>query len=293
MEKTRKAAVAGKFYEDDFGFLQAQLEDCFTGPKGVGEHPIMKNSERFVGGISPHAGYVFSGQAASHLYDKLARSDVDVLVVIGPNHYGLGGNLVTTRNTSWEIPFGCVDVDNVFIDDLMARNPNVVDDLDAHVKEHSIEVQLPFIRYTKKTAKIVPLMVKDLSLEECQRLANDILEIGIEKDKKVAIIASSDFTHYGNDYGYVPFRYNIQDEIKKMDGKFIDLIRALAVKSFFKQSEQSSICGRIPITVLMEFAKLKGVEDIKVEQYYTSEDIYPCKDKNDFHSVSYASLVFE
>lgn len=311
----RYPAVAGQFYEEDKESLTMQIEDSFMGAKGVGYLPTEKSKqvhiENIIGAISPHAGYYFSGQAASFVYEKISKCDIDTFIILGVNHYGLDSNFSTTRNLSWETPLGITAVDRNFITKLMELNKNVKDEPNAHSHEHSIEVQLPFLQFVMQVKNdadkhnassfnFIPIMIKSPTLEQIKQLAQDIYDTAKKLNQKICIIASSDFTHYGKNYDYTPFHFakNEKEEVKKHDFEFIDLIKKLDAETFFEKSKSSSICGRLPITVLLFYAKLCNPAQIKLETYYTSDDIMPSKERDDktsrnYNAVSYASIVIE
>jgi hypothetical protein len=308
----RNEAVAGQFYEADKESLTLQIEDCFLGSKGVGHLPKentqkeeankektnnkkQTHKESIIGAISPHAGYYFSGQAASFVYEKISKCDIDTIIILGPNHYGTGSNITTTLNQSWNTPLGIVQIDRNFISKLIELNKDVKDNPNAHTHEHSIEVQLPFLEFIKNNSLFVPLMIKDLSEENCKQLAEDINTTAKKLNKKILVIASSDFTHYGSNFNYEIFNNtnNVKENIKSLDMSFVELIKKLDAKEFYKKSKDSTICGRLPITILLFYLKQQKITQTKLEAYYTSDDIMPSHNKSSINSVSYVSMIFE
>jgi len=148
------------------------------------------------GAICPHAGYVYSGHVAGDVYSKLKPKDVFIL--IGPNHTGYGSNVSMMTEGEWEIPPGNIRINEKLAQKIIEKVPFVSDDIQAHIYEHSLEVQLPFIYKLNPQATIVPLTLKILSLKECLILAQGIASAieELELSNNTIIIASTDMSHY-------------------------------------------------------------------------------------------------
>lgn len=286
----RKPIVAGQFYESDFNSLNKQIIECFESKKGPGALPINKRKDRVLGAVVPHAGYFFSGPCAAWSYKEIAESEFpDLFVVIGPNHSGLGRT--STILDDWETPFGVIKADKEFGKKLIS-NSCIVEDSLAHLHEHSIEVQIPFLQFVSKDhlkdLRFIPITVGfDCNVSE---IASGIKKTIQESGKKVCIIASSDFTHYGFSYGYVPFSTDVKENMQKLDNGAISFIKALDSRGFLEyvNKKQATICGAVPIAVLTELMKDKA-KKVNLMQYYTSADIMG--DYN--NAVGYASIVFK
>lgn len=152
----RRPSVAGMFYEGGERALRDQIEQCFKGRLGPGRLPkVARGPRRILGGVSPHAGYVFSGMVAAHLYSRIADDGLpSAFVVLGPNHTGRGSGLAVTTQ-DFQTPLGVVKVDKDLAKAI--RRDLVDDDEEAHAAEHSIEVQLPFLQYLSPEIRFVPL----------------------------------------------------------------------------------------------------------------------------------------
>ncbi|MDH4122582.1 MAG: AmmeMemoRadiSam system protein B, partial [Thermoplasmata archaeon] len=155
----RNPAVSGQFYPDDKSQLSAEISNCFKSPLGPGSDVSKKPiSERtIIGAVSPHAGYMFSGPVAAHLYYALRNQKApSTVVIVGPNHTGYGAGLAVTTE-DFLSPLGIAKTDTKLVeklvDDLYVVDPS------AHAYEHSIEVQIPFMQYIGWDAKIVPICV--------------------------------------------------------------------------------------------------------------------------------------
>lgn len=284
----RKPAVAGSFYEDSFDALDKQINDCFKSKFGPGELPISKREKNVVGIISPHAGYQFSGMGAAWAYKEVAESKFpDLFIMLGLSHSGFS-NCVSLAD--WETPFGIVENDKAFSKKLM-ENGSLKQDEMAHSDEHSIEVQLPFLQFVSKDRlrllRIVPVIVSSSYEEVAQAIVKTIKDTG----KKAIIIASSDFTHYGLNYGYFPFSDNIKENMYKLDNGAIEHIKTLNAYRLLSYTDKTgaTICGRMPIAAALEACKLLGAKKARLLRYYTSGDVI-----GDYGSaVGYGALSIE
>jgi MEMO1 family protein len=285
---TRKAVFAGQFYERNEQDLDKQITECFEGKNGPGSLPLSKRSKNIQAVIVPHAGYTYSGACAAWAYKEIAEAEfAQVYIIIGPNHSG-PENAVSMQG--YETPYGVARVDQEFTKLLLEKNDELKIDEDAHAREHSIEVQIPFLQFATKDKmhelKIVPIILHEI---DYNKFGLDLKEAIIESGKKVVIIISSDFTHYGRNYHYIPFSADVKKNIYDMDRKFFDFIEMLNVNGFMGHLDDTmdTICGAFPIAVL-----LKTLKEAKVEllQYYTSADLE--EEQTYKNSVSYAAILF-
>ncbi len=282
---TRQPIVSGMFYEDTQKSLNRQIEECFE--KGPGM-PGKRSQKKTLGIIAPHAGYAYSGICQAYAYKEIAESKMpDVFIILGTNHTGLGNTATLTED--WKTPLGTVKCHKKFVNYL--TNNSILEDRPmAHQEEHSIEVQLPFLQFACKDKqskiRIVPISVshdcphKDLAFS---------LTKALKKTKyDAALIASSDFTHYGPNYGYIPFNKDIKEHLYNLDREAISFINKLDDKNFLKyvKDKQATICGSKAIAALLATAKRIGAEKAKLLNYYTSGDIT----KDYKNAVGYASL---
>jgi MEMO1 family protein len=270
----RKPIVAGTFYPADFDELSNQINDSFHSKFGPGALPIKKRTKEILGIIAPHAGYQFSGQATAWAYKEIAESKLaDVYIILGLSHSGSNS---CTSLEGWETPFGIVKVDQNFQKVLMA-NSGLKQDEETHAKEHSIEVQLPFLQFVNKEylqqIRIAPIIIsEDRNYEE---IAQAIVKTIEQTRKNAVIIASSDFTHYGINYGFFPFKNNVKEKMYELDKEAIEHIKNLDAKEFLKYIDNTgaTICGRIPISTIIASCRLLGAKKAKLLHYYTSGDI--------------------
>jgi MEMO1 family protein len=277
----RKARFGGYFYPED----QEELEGVVRGFIFKSTKNNTKNIEDIQAGIAPHAGYIFSGKLAGEVIGRLGRKKN--IILLGVNHSGIGSKISFSQQ-DFETPLGIVrnnkELSLKIIEKIKKEKLDVSIDEESHENEHSIEVQLPFLQKSQKDFEIVPLLLKDLTYEECKKIA-EILSSFITEN--IAVLVSSDFTHYGENYGFVPFTENIKGNLYELDKKIISEIVRLNSRLVFEKASNTTICGLYGITIITEIAKIKKLK-AKLVDYYTSGDI--SRDWN--NCVGYAGIVF-
>ena len=282
----RKPIVAGQFYPAEPNELDKMIKDCFSSKLGPGDLPINKRTKDIIGIISPHAGYTFSGACAAWAYKEIAESKFpDTFILLGLSHSGFDSCISLE---DWETPFGIIKNDKEFQKTLMKNLP--VDER-AHASEHSIEVQLPFLQFANRDIidkiRIAPIIASpDIDYKE---IASYILNTIKKTKRNIIIIASSDFTHYGFNYGYLPFTDNQKENMYALDKGAIKLIESLEADKFldYTAETKATICGKYPIAVLLALSKKLGAKKASLLHYYTSGDVI-----EDYSSaVGYASIV--
>ncbi len=287
----RRAKFAGMFYQRARSLLDRQITECFEGERGPGALPSTKGSTKVKAIIVPHAGYAYSGQAAAWAYKYIAEQGMsDLYIIIGPTHNSSKTALTTQ---TFDMPYGLIRVDQHFARELVLKG-NITEDDTIHDEEHSVEVQIPFLQFIFKKQieklKILPILIgSSCSRSKLKKLALDIKEVAMDMNKNVTLITTSDFTHYGPAYKYIPFESHRKENIYKMDEAAIELIKGFKSDEFLDlvEKELMTICGASPIYLLLNYLKSGNV---RLEQYYTSADL---DSKSDYkNSVSYASLIF-
>lgn len=192
----RKSIASGSFYPSDPEDLRDYIRDLFTSKRGPGELPNIDGFKKSVGLISPHAGYMYSGATAAHAYFAASEfGKPDIVVILGPNHTGYGKPISIWPMGVWKTPLGNVSVDENIANALVDSFHSASLDYDAHLFEHSIEVQIPFLQFTLGTGfKILPICLMDQREDVMRELGNVLRKI--LKDKRFWIIASTDLNHY-------------------------------------------------------------------------------------------------
>jgi AmmeMemoRadiSam system protein B len=274
------AALIG-FYPADPEELRRAIEASFLDTRlGPGRLPGPPGSSPLepLGGVAPHAGYSYSGPAAAHLYLALAESGYrpDTVVIIGTNHTGRGGLFTTTSYWSaWRTPLGDIPVDIEMVEELQRLYPSLVDDPSAHMEEHSVEVELPFLQYIYGDGwRLVPIVAKDATPRIAREMAEAIAAAAERLGRKILFIASSDFTHHGYMYGYVVFTENIRENVAKLDMSIIEKILKLDTNGFLSRIVKTgaTVCGYATIAVLIEYTKHRGGK-MRLLKYYNSADV--------------------
>ncbi|MEE8358041.1 MAG: MEMO1 family protein [Candidatus Hydrothermarchaeales archaeon] len=274
----RSPSVAGQFYKSEPEGLKKQIESMFLHHLGPGKLPEEdgKRERDIVACVVPHAGYMYSGPAAAHVYFELARQKKpETIIILGPNHTGYGSGIATTKEP-WNTPLGTVNIDEDVADSIW-KGCDIVDmDETAHRSEHSLEVQIPFLQYIYGDFKFVPIVMGFQDLETADEIANCLSNI----DKDILIVASSDFTHYES-----------SKDAEYKDMKALNAILDLDAKKFINTvyDLNISICGYGPIAVAISAAKKIGATKAKLLKYMNSGDI--TGDKNQV--VAYAGIVFQ
>ena len=246
----RKPFFAGRFYPGSKAMLLEELKSYV---------PSEKRKVKALGIISPHAGYVYSGKVAGETFSKVALPDR--IIVLAPNHTGMGKKISLWPNGEWETPLGISKIDDELSKMIQDNFDKVAQDTQAHLMEHSLEVQIPFLQYLKDDFKFVPITLGHLSLEDCSRLGKGIAKAVKQSGKDVLIVASSDMTHYEN--------------AKTAEGKdklAIAKVLELNPEGLFNtvRGERISMCGVIPSTVMLFAVKELGAKSAVLVRYTNS-----------------------
>jgi len=276
MTEPRHPAVAGAFYPADGAALAKAIEEAFLDPRGPGELPTRHRAkERTVRAIvAPHAGYVYSGPIAARAYARVAAdAAARSIVVLGVDHHGLGP-AAALSDRPWMTPLGLVPGDHE-LTTALANGPIVVDEA-AHRREHSIEVELPFLQYTEPAPRVVPLQIGYGSFAELAEIGGLVRDAIAGKD--VLLVASTDFSHY------VP-----AETARRLDALAIAEIERRDAEGLYRTVRRHSIsmCGVAPVTVLL--AALAGERlQAKTLAWGHSGEAEPMTDV-----VGYAAIVLE
>lgn len=279
----RGPAVAGQFYPGTAAGLSAEVESCLQAGRGDG----VRGRVRAL--IVPHAGTRFSGPTAGKAFALLeGMIGVRRVVVLAPSHR-VGFRGVSVGNyAGFDTPLGTLPVDTALCRALLAANRLFTQRCDAHEAEHSLEVQLPFVQRTLPEAMLVPLLCGDLSVAEIRSVAGALARVAWRED--TVWVVSSDFTHFGKAFDYVPFTRQVLERIEELDKGALACIVEPDAEAFLRYIEDTgaTICGRIPVAVLLAAIE-PLVPDLqcRVLGYTTSGELT----HDATHSVSYASLA--
>lgn len=261
----RQPWVAGAFYPAQPESLRRTIESCFKHPLGPGrlpEEPTKK--KKIISIVSPHAGYMYSGPVAAHGYYHLSREPApETVIVLGPNHSGRGSPVSMWGSGEWRTPMGSVEIDADLATQLFKASDLIDLDETAHLREHSIEVQLPFLQYIYgPDFKLIPICMGFQDLETSREVGRALAEV--TGGRSTLIVASTDMTHQ-----------EPQSLAEKKDQMVIDGILALdeeAVISSVKR-ERITMCGYGPVSAALVSSKIQGARWAQLLAYHTSGDI--------------------
>jgi MEMO1 family protein len=275
----RMPAVAGVFYPAQPETLRAE----------VGRLLLPRQEPQMVKAVvSPHAGIAYSGMVAGAVYGRIHCPEVFIL--LGPNHAGVGESVALTAEGEWETPLGAVTIDREVAGALRSACPLIREDPVAHAREHSLEVQLPFLQTLGAAFHIVPLVLGPLPYDSCQELGHALAQTVQRTSRSVVIVASTDMTHCGRHYRHLPpagmtahaFAY-------QEDQHAIDRMVALDAKGLYQVvcQRQITMCGFVPTTVALLACQKLGATAAMLVRYMTSGDVSGDLDT----VVGYAGLV--
>jgi len=237
--KVRKPAVAGTFYPDDPGELKHMLRDYLEHAEDV-DLP-----GRLRGLVVPHAGYVYSAYEAVHFFEILRKSGTgyDTFIIINPNHTGYGEYIEVDSSDSWETPLG-----NVPLDTELGRALNLPRSNRAQMQEHSAEVMLPLLqKFMPYEFSVLPVSMLRQNPVSAAELAEKIRNANARLNRRLMIIASSDFSHFESPGDGHRKDDLVLEQIEKQDSeKLYETV----------MQNRISVCGYGPIMTLMEYARM-------------------------------------
>lgn len=263
----RKPVVAGMFYPGSSSSLETQV---------AGFIDELAEKREVLGLVSPHAGYMYSGIIAGAVISRVAIKDT--VVIMGPNHTGLGQPCSLMAQGEWETPLGNVHVDSALASRILDASEYLKEDVAAHLEEHSIEVQLPFLQYLKPDVKIVPIVLARGSSEVYKGIGWAIADSIQASGEEVLIVASSDMNHYEPQH--------VADE---KDGRAIEAILNLDEDELVLRVDEYNIsmCGYGPTVCLLAACKELGATQAELVMHQTSGDV-----TGDYRSVvGYAGIL--
>jgi AmmeMemoRadiSam system protein B len=239
--RVRPPAVAGSFYDARPDRLERDVRSRLDGA-AVSGTPI-----RAFGAVVPHAGYVYSGPVAAAVYARIRvpRS----CVVLCPNHTGRGAPAALDPSESWRTPLGEVPVDRRLAARLLELAPSLEEDAAAHEREHSLEVQLPFLQALKPGLRFVPISIGEPRLALCREIGDALAALAAEEPEPPLFLASSDMNHYES-----------RSIGKRKDDRALSRIESVDPEGLFRTvlTESISMCGFLPTTALLFAARAAG-----------------------------------
>lgn len=255
-EQPRESVIAGSWYPDSPEVLRRTITGFLAAV------PAQSPAGELVAVIAPHAGYVFSGQVAAYAYKLLQGKKFDSVVVLAPSHHAAFDGVSVYDKGGFRTPLGLVPLDRELVEKLKQQSSKIRYIEEAHAKEHSLEIQLPFLQVVLPGFKLVPLVMGDQRLETCNWLA-ETLAAAI-KGKSVLIVASSDLSHFHN-----------YDRAKALDQVVLDDVREFNPQAlgFHLASGRCEACGGGPVITALMTAQLLGANASEVLNYANSGDV--------------------
>ncbi len=289
--KMRQPIVAGQFYPAGRDACLAEVRQCLE----AGPLPETL-PESIAGGIVPHAGWTFSGSTAAKVFAAIkARHDrVDTFVICGSAHGYFGSQPAADDHDTWQTPLGTIGVDRALAASLREAKA-IQDDASAHRREHSIEVQVPFIQHLFPEAQLLPIVVPPT--EGALALGAALGEIVSRAPERIVCVGSTDLTHYGPRYGFTPKGMGpagLQWAAEVNDRAFIDLALRLDAERLLSEAiERSNACGPGAAAATVIAARTLGVADGFLLAYTNSNDVLIRQmGTASRDSVGYAAIVF-
>ncbi len=263
----RRPAVAGQFYPGRKAELLAELERCLT---------ATADPESAVGVVVPHAGYVYSGATAGAVYSRVKIPDR--VAVLSPNHTGMGAPVSVWSEGVWLTPLGEVEVDAALAAALLKGCPEAEADEAAHAREHSLEVQLPFLQKLNPGAKILPVTLGTHRVSTLESLGRALASAITDAGGDVLIVASSDMTHFES-----------AGSARRRDEMALEKLRAMDPAGLMAvvQRERISMCGAAAAAVMLWAAKDLGAVGCELVDYTHSGMVTG----DESEVVAYAGLI--
>lgn len=274
----RFPAVAGSFYPANKRQVEKVVRDALEFGRGK-----VKSSMKYYGGIVPHAGYVFSAKIAGVTFAALEEriKKAETAVLIGPNHHGVG-SILSLSLENWQTPLGVIKNDVELGKKIQSEGQYIDFDEEGHAREHSIEVQVPFLQSINPDIKIVPMSMMEQSFDFAEDVGTAVYRA--VENEKVVIIASTDLNHY-----VAPKKAVV------VDGIAIKGIETNDARKFLEVVEKNelSVCGVGPVAALLVYSKLSDYK-IKFLYYANSGDAkVPGYNAETDGVVGYGSFVIE
>ena len=272
MSAIRQPAVAGRFYPATPERLRAEIETYIAAPPDAAAEPEI----RALGCVVPHAGYMYSGHVAGAVYRRLELPQR--FVILCPNHTGMGEPLAIMSEGAWHTPLGNAEIDEELAGELKHRMPLLAEDEQAHLSEHALEVQLPFLQMLAPGFRFVPIAVGTGNFEVLSALGLSIGNALAARDQPILVIASSDMNHYESD-----------SVTRVKDRSAIDQLLALDARGLYQvvRDGHISMCGYGPAVAMLTAARKLGATKAELIRYATSGDVSGDRDM----VVGYAGIA--
>ncbi len=249
--------MSGTFYPDSAKILAGRIKQFLDWAK------VQEPDEDILALISPHAGYDYSGSVAGYGYKAIRGKPIQTVIIIGPSHFADFDGISVYPQGAWQTPLGNVPIDSDLTKALIEYHPRISFYESAFAREHSLEVQIPFLQIVLDNFKIVPIVMPRFSYEDCQLLSQALLEV-INDRKDILIIASTDMSHYHPYDDACKIDSLTIEELKKFDPESLNIKLVSGV---------CELCGAAPVITTLLYAKSKGADKIEILKYANSGDV--------------------
>ncbi len=270
-KEVRKSVIAGSWYPGKPEALRAEIEKYFLAV------PDFAPTGEIISLVVPHAGYLYSGQVAAYAYKRICGKQYDAVVVVGPSHRVAFRGVSVYPRGGYETPLGVVPIEDGMAAKIISLSSVVQEIPAAHLQEHSVEIQLPFLQVALGEFPFIPLVMGQQDEVTCRELAESIVKAA--NGKKILVVGSSDLSHF----------YNYQKALK-LDGIAIKHLEKADAEGLLKSLNDYSAeaCGGGPMAVAIMTAKKMGFQKSQVLKYANSGDV--TGDKSSV--VGYVSALF-
>ena len=256
-QQIRKPQASGTFYPDSPKILAERIKQFLDWAE------IEKEDRRVLALISPHAGYDYSGSVAAYGFKTIKDRPIDTVVIIGPSHYEHFDGISVYPQGAWQTPLGNVPVDDELATALIEYHSKISFYPPAFSKEHSLEVQIPYLQIVLDDFKILPIVMGKFSYENCQILSAALAQT-IKDKKDTLIVASTDLSHYH------PY-----DQASRIDNLTIEELKQLNPKSLYYKliSKECELCGAAAVVAALLYTQAQGADEVRILKYANSGDI--------------------
>jgi hypothetical protein len=270
--KIRNPAVAGQFYTAQPAKLKSEITEYLNNVE------LKKDYEKVFGIISPHAGYMFSGQTAAYGYKTLQGKHYDTVVVLAPSHHMIECAVAVSDYDYYKTPLGDIPVEKDIVNELVRYAPIDFSEM-THKMEHSLEVQLPFLQTVLSDFSLVPIIIAYQSLSTAQRLSEILYDLFENSDKDILFVLSSDLSHYHDAKTAEKLDKRLINALEKKDVRLLDELI---------QTEAAEACGFACIETGMLLSEKFNRQNIDILNYRHSGMVL-----GDYSQVvGYLSAVF-
>ncbi|MBN1779846.1 AmmeMemoRadiSam system protein B [bacterium] len=262
--RIRPPVVAGSFYPGDFSVLRKNLTAALDRAETV------QVNGRILGLWAPHAGYVYSGQVAANAYRCIRNSPVDAVVIVAPTHRVYFTGASVDEWDACQTPLGTVNIDRSLAADIRSAASQIHYVPQAHQQEHAVEVQIPFIQTVLPDVPVVPVVLGQMTPEDCQAVGSAITAAC--KNRHVLLVASSDMSHYPS-----------YDDACEADRTMLEAVHSMNPDRLFSADRsvmarhlgglECTLCGLEALAVVISACRNLGADQVQLLPYMNSGDV--------------------